>query len=696
MKLPPGNIFRTAILITLPHFLSLSLPAQIRFPGTAPGSAAVFFRGNQFVISNKALRLSYTFDRQQVRLQKLTDHLNHQELKLGGSPLFTLTMKDGSVLTPADFKLEQRPQVLRIKGDRHALKKAAQVNGKYVRFTMTSKQGIRAEINVILLDGSNYVRQSLTFAVRDSLPVSKITLLSFPRSPEVSRCGAVDGTPLVTGHMFFGIEHPMSQAEETSTQFRSVLLRQNAVTSAAPLTLSGVIGVTPPGQLRRGYLYYVERERNRPYHQVLHYNSWYDLSWTDRKLDEASCIERIQTYADSLVVKRQTPLNAFLFDDGWDDNKTLWQFNQGFPGGFQHTAALAQKYGAYLGIWISPWGGYLEDQQQRLKYGRMQQPPFETNAHGFSLAGPVYYDRFRAVTTSFVKREGVKLFKFDGVGAGNGAAGASVTYQKDIESLLQLITDLRAVQPELYFSLTVGTWPSVYWLNYGDVIWRAGMDTHCTGSGSKRQQWLTYRDGEAYRNIVKRAPLYPLNALMYHGICIAGHGVPASFNSDDADIRDEIWSFFANGTSLQELYIDPHRLTSGQWDALAAAIRWSRSSAAVLADTHWIGGDPEAGDVYGFASWTPEKALFSLRNPGDHTQSYTVDFGKIFELPAGSQYQYQIKQVYGRGADASLTTGYHRSVVVNLLPHEVRVFNALPGPPKTAAGGQHHSKLKLK
>ena len=54
---------------------------------------------------------------------------------------------------------------------------------------------------------------------------------------------------------------------------------------------------------------------------------------------------------------------------------------------------------------------------------------------------------------------------------------------------------------------------------------------------------------------------------------------------------------------LQELYITPSFLTSSQWDALAESILWARSQMSTLVDSHWVGGDPAKGDVYGWAAW---------------------------------------------------------------------------------------------
>ncbi len=70
-----------------------------------------------------------------------------------------------------------------------------------------------------------------------------------------------------------------------------------------------------------------------------------------------------------------------------------------------------------------------------------------------------------------------------------------------------------------------------------------------------------------------------------------------------AIFADQVWSYFATGTQLQELYITPSLLNKVKWDTPAQAAKWSRANADVLVDTHWVGGDPTALEVYGWASW---------------------------------------------------------------------------------------------
>ncbi|HAL82792.1 MAG TPA: enterotoxin [Mucilaginibacter sp.] len=648
--------------------------AQVGYPGNKPGFAIVKNAGNKISFENKVLEIEFTTAGNKLAIAGFEDKQMHQHLTLSKIALFALLLSNNQTITSNDFTLTGAPAESAIKGDHDAVNYADRLDGKkYAADLENKKTGLKIHWEASLRDGANYVRQVFTFIAADSIKVSKITLIELPAATGIKKAGTVDGSPLVNNNMFFSLEHPMSQIETQKNNYTIFLPRLEAINSAEPLTISSVWGVTPPNQMRRGFLYYIERERANPYHQVLHYNSWFDISWDDRKLNEKVCLDRIKVFKDSLIDKRKVQLKAFLFDDGWDDDKSLWQFNSGFPDKFNKLKEAAKACNAGLGVWISPWGGYGEPKMRRIEYGKKQNPPFETNENGFSLTGPVYYNRFKAATTAFIKNYNISMFKFDGVGAGNGASGASITYQKDIEAFLKLITGLRSEKPDLYLSLTVGTWPSVYWLKYGDAIWRAGDDTGVDGEGPKRQQWITYKDGQAYKNIVKRAPLFPLNSIMYHGICIADNGLPGSLEMDNKDINDEIWAFFGTGTSLQELYINPHKLNSNNWDCLRNASNWSKANAEALADTHWVGGDPSKGEVYGYAGWADKKGVLTLRNPTAHAKIFIVNVKKVLDLPAGFAPDYQFYDAKSK-TKKQLYTG--KNFPVKLAPFEVMVMDA--------------------
>jgi hypothetical protein len=658
---------------------SINVFSQITYPGKSPGKALALHSDNHISLENNVVKIIFTLNKNQIHPEKFIDKENKKEMNLSPFDWFSITLKNGKIIKAHDFDLEKIPEIKSSTTESNSPKYSDKLNGKIISATLANKlSGLTIQWQAQLKDGSNYMKQQWSFHAKDSLEIVKYTMLEIP-SAKAKQMGTVDGTPLVSDEMFFALEHPMSKNEINKESADSYLPRQEVLKHSDNMVITTVFGVTPKKQLRRGFLYYVERERAHPYRPFLHYNSWYDLSWIDRKMTDSLCLDRIKIYGDSLIKKRNVKLKAFLFDDGWDDNASLWEVSKFFPNGFTNMKNLAESYGAELGLWLSPWGGYDSAKMERLKYGRLQNPRFETNENGFSLAGPVYFKRFEKVTTDFMRKDKVAIFKFDGVGAGNGASGAGLKYQKDIEALLLLTRKLRSINPDLYLSLTVGTWPSAYWLYYGDATWRAGNDFGFAGSGSKRQQWITYRDGESYKNVVKRAPLYPLNSVMLHGICITNVGYPASLEMDMKNISDGIWSFFASGTSLQEMYINPHLLTAPMWDCLAAAAKWSHENADVLKDVHWIGGDPEKGEVYGYASWNLRKGIFSLRNPSGTKKTFEVNLKEIFELPSTELSSFKLKNIFSsEELQAGKLVPPDQTGLVTLAPYELKIWEALP------------------
>jgi hypothetical protein len=652
--------------------------AQIPYPGVSPGEAKVKILPDKSVtLENNVIKMKFGNSGKDITIEEFENKETHEQLEIGGTTLFEITLANNSILTSDEFTLQRPPETLNIIPDPNSKTYSERLGGKRYKADFENKKlGLDVHWEADLRDASNYIRQVFTFQAKDTANITRIILIKLPVNTGLEKKGKVDGSPLVHQNMFFAIEHPMSQVEQEKVYMEAYMQQLMPVTSAKCFTASTVWGTTPADQLRRGFLYYLECERSAPYKQILHYNSWYDISWANTKFNESQALDRIKMFKDSLIIKRRVQLDAFLFDDGWDDNKTLWLFNtEGFPNGFTKLKEAADSCKSSIGVWMSPFGGYGTAKEKRIEFGKNQNPPFETNANGFSLTGPVYYNRFLNVTRNFIRDYGISIFKFDGVGPGNDANGAGITYHNDIEAFLKLLKELKSMKPDLYLDLTTGTWPSPYWLLYGDNTWRSGDDNGQAGEGSLRQQGITYRDANTYKNVVKAGPLYPLNALMNGGIIIADNGLPGKFEMDDKDISDDIWSFFGTGVSLQELYINPHKLNTANWNCLANASSWARKNENILADVHWIGGDPAEGEVYGYAAWSPEKAVLMLRNPSRVGKSFQINVNNIFELPPVIKSNYRFFDAKTGDRDP-LVQG--RSFMITLQPFEVIVLNALP------------------
>jgi hypothetical protein len=529
----------------------------------------------------------------------------------------------------------------------------------------------------IVRPGSDYVRQQLTItALRQDLPIAEVRLLQFA-DPAAHVEGMVKGSPLVSGNMFYGFEHPLSTNSVVGGQVTASLFRDLPLQAGQSVSYSSVLGTSHPGQLRRAFLAYLESERPRRYKPFLHYNSWYDLGYGNR-FDEAGALDRINAFGQQLTVSRGVQLDSFLFDDGWDNPKTLWGFNEGFPDGFAKAGAAAAKYKAGIGVWLSPWGGYDETKKQRVAYGR--EHGYEILRDGYALSGPKYYQQFQATCLEMIDRYNVNQFKFDGTGNADSVFPGSL-FDSDFDAAIHLIERLRQQKPGIFINLTTGTTPSPFWLFYADSIWRGGEDHDFAGEGTPRQRWITYRDAQTYRNIVRGGPLFPLNSLMLDGIVYAKQAKDLETDPKD-DFSDEVHSFFGTGTQLQEMYITPSLMSHANWDTLAEAARWSRAHAETLKDVHWIGGDPNLSQVYGWAAWSPREGVVTLRNPSKRPQIFKVDVSKTFELQETDPGIYKLHSVWkgahGWGKNTARIMRKGQVFPVHLAPFEVVTLEAVP------------------
>jgi hypothetical protein len=598
--------------------------------GASAGAAKAEIRSQLLSVSNQMIEAQWSAREGKLTGLKFVIRGTGADIGLPRDP-FLLILKDGTSLRASAMTLADGPRIEALHADSAASRAAEHFAGQAILVRLQDSAGkISVAWRAILRDGSNYVRQEISIsALNDDQPIAEVRLFD-GSLPGASVIGSVKGSPVTAGDLFLGFEDPLAQCEVRSAVICG-MKRELPLRKGQEVDYSLVIGASPPGQMRRGFLNYVERERAHPYRTFLHYNSWYDIGF-GKPYDAAAVHDVIGAFGTELVRKRGVKLDSFLLDDGWDNPHSTWQMNSGFPGGLAPLNRAAREYGAAMGMWLSPWGGYEEAKQERIEFGRKH--GFEMNEGGFALSGPKYYARFREVSLDFIEKDGVNQFKIDGTGNVDSVFAGS-SFDSDFAAAISLIRDWRAKKPDLYVNLTTGTYPSPFWLRYADSIWRAGDDHSFAGVGSWREKWITYRDAQTYQNIVQAGPMFPLNSLMLHGLIYARQA--EHLDSDPGnDFTNEVHDYFGTGTQLQEMYISHALLSKSNWDVLAEAANWSRRNAGTLRDTHWIGGDPGKLEVYGWAAWSRAKGILTLRNPSDQRQSISLDVGGAFELPAGA------------------------------------------------------------
>jgi len=596
-----------------------------------------------------------------------------KHVTIGGSHFlpqpFEIQLADGKSLTLASMIMESAPAQKTLAPNPKSPKAAERAGGTMVTSQWVSgDKQLRLVWDIIARPKTNYIRQQITLtALGQDVPIKRVVMIDGAIAG-ATVSGAVKGCPIVNEHCFYAFEHPLSEQHVNGGYAQAYLDRLLPLRAGQSVTYSSVIGIAHAGQMRRDFGKYIEQERARTYQPLLHYNTWYDIGFSDHPFTEQDALAVIAALTD-----KGLPIQSFLMDDGWDDPKTLWGFHNGFPKGFTKVAAAARKIGAAPGVWMSPWGGYGNEKAARMNFGKAQ--GFETNDAGFALSGPKYYQRFRDTCIDMIRKYGINQFKLDGMGNINSAFAGS-NFDSDFAAAMSLISEIRKEKPDIYINLTFGTFPSPFWLQYADSIWRGGKDHDFSGKGSKRQQWINYRDADTYEQVVSKSPLFPLNSLMLHGIIFAQH-VPDLKADPFGDFDGEVRSFFGSGTQLQELYVTPSLLQDRHWKTLKDASSFAQKHAATLRDTHWIGGNPNKDEVYGWAAWEETESIITLRNPSDKPQTVSLELAKILELPKEALSRFQVTSQWAPEAPPALFTA-DSATALSLKPFEVKTLVLKP------------------
>lgn len=460
-------------------------------------------------------------------------------------------------------------------------------------------------------------------------------------------------TKIDTLHMLAPTEVPM----------QGYWRRNTTLKKGTTWEVSSVVGLVAPGQQRRSFLAYSERERAVPWRPFTLYNSWYELN-IDRNnavgnngvydasdpnntkgnysgnMTSDQCVNVMNQWKTKFYDVYGKAPYAFVWDDGWDAYGT-WTFNSNFPNGFTPEDNLAKQMGVGIGAWLGPVGGYGASGTYRRKYWN--------GRGGMQLSNAEYYKYFVSCCTDMINKYDFRFFKFDGISAQGTAYGpdAGDTGIENAEGIISIERDVRKSRPDIFFNTTVGTWASPFWFHYSDAVWRQDADCSKIGNtGTDREQWITYRDYMVYKIFIQGSPLCPINTLMTHGFILSKHGKPYTPSNYDYDgALRELRCAFGCGSGMVELYadyalMDEIKDASGKagalWKDLSDCMDWQNRNVDVLPDIHWVGGNPWDGskvNVYGWAAWNGKKTTLTLRNPDVQERTLTTTLRKVFDIP---------------------------------------------------------------
>ncbi len=476
--------------------------------------------------------------------------------------------------------------------------------------------------------------------------------------------------------------------------------RQTTLAAGKTWKVSAVVGLIAPGQARRSFLCYSERERAVPWRPFPMYNSWFELNINRNNdqnyttnFNESQCLEVLGQWKKNLFDKYGVGIGSFVWDDGWDEYGT-WEFNPNFPNGFQNISDAATAMASHIGAWLGPVGGYGQSGNYRRAYW--------SSRGGMQLSNDAYYNVFLDRTSYMLNNYDFNFFKFDGISAQFSSVGpdAGATGEENAEGIIDIEMKLREVKPDVFLNTTVGTWASPFWFQTTDAVWRQENDWGTIGNqGNTREQWITYRDRLVYQNFVQNSPLCPINSLMTHGFILSNYGGGAAAMSKNyKDIVREMRCAFACGSGMVEVYADFALMNSinngALWGDLAECIKWQKAQEDVLPDVHWVGGNPWDGakaNVYGWAAWNGKKATLALRNPSASAKTFTTTLREALEIPDYIHTSIILTDAFTQGTLTGLTTGtpidIDTQLTLTLAASSVYIYNGADDTPVVFSNG---------
>lgn len=640
------KLLKTLFLAMLLVACSPQQNSGVKFPALEqPGKATAVVNGDSFTLSNNLLSAEYATEEGTLKFNGC------EALQLApANDLFYITLADSTIVKSSEMTMSEA-KIEQLKGCEKAIKNAKKFDG-YKLSAQFTYNNLTINWSAVLRDASHYLRTEMNISANKDTEMLNIVPMEYTltdNADAVAVNGEVRGAPLTSPKIFAGIETPLGINSVEGNTIKGLWSRATTLKAGETWSIGAVVGLVAEDQLRRSFLAYHERERAVPYRPFIHYNSWYELN-IDRnnfpdplkRMKESQCVEVIEAWRTNMYEKHGVGIDAFVWDDGWDEFNSFWDFHIGFPNGFSKLDSIARTMGTGMGAWLGPVGGYGDSKAQRLDFWNRNH---ENQINNFELSNPEYFNAFIASCSNMVRSYDFRYFKFDGISDIANATGPK--NEEDAEGIINVLKALRDIRYDLFFNCSVGTWSSPFWFQYADAVWRQDQDWTTIGDqGDNREKWITYRDHMVYKNFTVASPICPINSIMTHGLIVSKYGPPASAPHDDSEetakgIIREMRCAFGCGSGLIELYVDNDIMsTVGEdgelWAELAECIKWQRNNQDVLADIHWVGENPwdgEKAEVYGWASWNEDKATLTLRNPNSTEQTFTTTLRQALDIP---------------------------------------------------------------
>ena len=496
------------------------------------------------------------------------------------------------------------------------------------------------------------------------------------------------GQPFYVDSLFFGCEFPGADSRIVygTGRIKYYLGKRVGKDFACPVTFMGAAKNSTTGDLKAAFFEFIDAiSIGSPLH--ITYNTWFDnLGKKVTAENTAKLLEAMHEKLDAHGIQPQ----AYVIDDGWCNYKAgFWSFSKKFPNGFADLSEQVKGYGAGLGMWLSPRGGYTQNRKMGRKLEKSGRGFFNEEAEEICCASARYTENICDYMIEQTEKYGISCFKLDGFslepcndeshdhlhGGNYDMYYASDMWQKWV-NVFRRYRSAGKKEAAAWINLTSYVNPSPFWLQWVNSIWLQNSDdigfAENLENQSRLDSELTYRDARYYDAFVKRNYQLPLYAVYNHEPIYAKH---AEVDYTDKEFEKYVYWCAIRGAALNELYLSPEMLNDEKAAALAKALRFQRDHFDILKNAQFIGGNPEENNVYLFTAWNEDgEGVIALRNPTDEEAPLTLTLNRLMGVPETLADARRV-DVYSSAIEVDTARyAYNSKLDLTLRPFEIAIM----------------------
>ena len=443
------------------------------------------------------------------------------------------------------------------------------------------------------------------------------------------------GYPVMGKEIFAGIEHPA--AFSTLHEDKSYSLRQHPVWQEGVIRCCrAVTGIAAdPEELFYTYLDTIRVPAlKKPL--VSFCSFWSDpyLGNYEYDVNPGNYSSLVNAFS-ALGIKPE----VYTLDAGWHDRRSFFKAKKAFGGnaGLKKVGELFREHGAELSLWVSHNGPMGMDwdflKSKGIAVGSGESSAYCGSNYGVLLDPKLEKEIGKRFCELASPEYGAVHFKIDW---DNDCATSPEFNEKyptrdhvregSIDAMIRISKAMRKVNPDVI--IRNGWWPSPWWLMTVNHVFLAdsGDSEYSTYPAlTQRAAAANHRDLMYYIELRRDGSLIPPDAFDNHEFPHARRNPFCEFPGDWADTC--MWSVL-RGASYLPMTLQPESLEKWQAEILRETLAFARKNASSIytGNSRMIGGNPNAGEIYGFAHKKGSGQVWlALRNPAPTVQEYVID-----------------------------------------------------------------------